>query len=130
VYFWLANAVVCLHLAAIVVLAWGLAAMFTGGYSRYPRFYWFAYTPVFFGVILSDGLLNDCFLTLWEKRLLELHAAGSAYHGTFFDNYLPFLSDFINKYGLGIILAGTFFQVALWLRARRTLKKKDEDAVK
>ena len=122
-YFWLANAVMGLHLGVVFILVAGLGATMTGKYSRYPPFFWIAYAAIWIGLLLSHLLLQDCFLTLWEKRLWDRHMAGSAYHGTFFDNYFPFISGFINKYGLGIILAGAFIQVALWLRARRMLER-------
>jgi hypothetical protein len=123
VYFWLANAVMGIHLLTIFILVAGLGATVTGKYSRYPSFFWITYAAAWIGVLLSHVLLQDCFLTLWEKRLWDRHVAGSAYHGTFFDNYFPFLSSFINRYGLGIILTGAFIQVALWLLARKVPKR-------
>jgi hypothetical protein len=118
-YFLLANIVMLAHLLLVTLLAAGTGISLTGRLYRLARGWQIAYLAAWLAVFLSQAFTGGCILTRWERRLWDSHAAGSAYSGSFFDNYFPFVSNLVNRYGLWIVLTGAAFQVSAWLIRRR-----------
>src|SRR5262249_55091937 len=104
----------------VLFLIAGGGATATGTLFRAGPWWVTLYLAAVVGLLVSHVLTGECILTRWEKQFWELHRAGSAYAGSFLENYFPWLSHFINRWGTLIIPLGILLRVALWLWARRS----------
>lgn len=70
-------------------------------------------------IVLSNVGFRVCPLTLCEKYFWN-RSGGRSYQGTFFDQYFPQVSDFVDRYAIEILLGITAIQLVSWvLRKRR-----------
>ncbi len=117
-YFLLANAILLAHLLLVIMLIIGTGASLTGKLLRFNLRWQLLYLATWLGVFLSQILTGGCVLTELERASWNSHMSGSAYKGTFFDNYFPAISEFVNRYGLWLIFVGALSQVLIWIVAR------------
>ena len=117
-YFLLANASLLTHLLLVIILVIGTGAGLAGKLIRFDLRLQLLYLATWVGVLLSQVLTGGCILTNLERASWNSHMSSSAYKGTFFDNYFPAISEFVNRYGLWLILVGALSQVLIWIVAR------------
>lgn len=119
-----ANAIALIHAVLIALVVGGaLVALTPGVVSRFPRWLIAAYLVSVGGTLLSDLILGECILTLWERTLWDAAVPGSAYGGTFLQHYFGFLPSAWTEPShfpsyLGVVL-GTTAWAGLQLRRRR-----------
>jgi hypothetical protein len=112
-YLWLARLVIVVHALVVLVLICGGVAIIAGRFSRLRLALRLIIIATFMGYLGSELFLHDCILTRVEKHLRSLSRVGSAYSGSFLDNYSPFLFQVIS----GVTLLSASY---LWWKRPRT----------
>jgi hypothetical protein len=112
-YLWLARLVIVVHALVVLVLIFGGVAIIAGRFSRLRLAWRLIIIATFTGYLGSELFLQDCILTRVEKHLRSLERVGSAYNGSFLDNYSPFLFQIIS----GVTLLSASY---LWWKRPRT----------
>lgn len=123
-YLWLAGLTVVFHATLVLTVVIGTGLVVARAWRRVPRFWWWAYAGSMGGMIVSQLLIGDCILTVWEKALRNLDRPGSAYVNSFIGHYLPFLpAPVLRICGPLLIVAAIATLVLETLAQRRAAKK-------
>jgi len=121
---WLAGFVVAFHACLVLTVVAGTLVVVARAWTRFPRVWWWAYGLAMGGMIVSQLLIGDCILTVWEKDLRNQDAPGSAYANSYLGHYLPFLPPAVlGVIGPMLVLAAAV-TLALERRAVRRAKRK------
>jgi len=112
-YLWLANFVTLTHALLVVGQILGGAAAISGLLRR-SRSLERIYYALLAGVVASDLLLGECFLTHWEKVLRDWHEPGSAYRGSFIGHYVPGLPPALLAWFIPALIAAAVLAYPFW----------------
>lgn len=122
-YLLLANTTALFHASLVLTVLVGTCLVVARASGRMPRAWWWAYAAAMLGMVVSQALIGDCILTVWEKDLRNLARPGSAYHDSFLGHYLPFLpGPVLRVAGPVLVLAALFTIAHERLRRKRAAK--------
>jgi hypothetical protein len=121
-YTLLAMTTIAAHLAVISVVAMGIGATITGQFFRLGRLFKTAYLTLVGVIVTFDLGFGFCPLTLLEKYSWNL-SVHRAYDGSFFGQYFPLISDFVDGNAVKIMVSVTILQLILWMVRRGGLRR-------
>ena len=120
-YLGLAGLTALFHASLVLTVVIGTGVVVARAWGRFPRFWWWAYAGAMGGMIVSQLLLGDCVLTVWEKALRNLDRPGSAYVNSFLGHYLPWLPAIVLRVCGPLLVAAAL--VTLTVERLRAKKK-------
>lgn len=123
-YLWLADAILVFHASLVFTVITGTGLVVARAWRRVPKFCWWAYGLAMGGMIISQLLIGNCILTVWEKDLRNLNAPGSAYVNSCIGHYLPWLPPFVLRiFGPLLVVAAAVTLLLDWWVLRREKRK-------